>query len=177
MSGKLSKCLYVYNYTVIRPLITPSALNECLFMVHSFQNNCSTECHWTHVTQKSIEVLLYNKCHKINLSGPFGHFLFHVILTISYLRAWTFETSSLPKDSLRAPDQANCKYFSIYKSKLLRCLLGISPAGQNPCGGNYYYNYYHHHIIIIITKTNKLFKLSNWNPEKITSARIATRAC
>ena len=147
-------------------------------MVHSFQNNCSKECHWTRVTQKSIEVLLYNKCHKINLSGPFGHFLFHVILTISYLRAWTFETSPLPKDSLRAPDQANCKYFSIYKSKLLRCLPRISPAGQNPCGAIIIIIIIIIVIIIIIiTKTNKLLKLSNSNPEKITSARIATRAC
>ena len=157
MSGKLSKCLYVYNYTVIRPLITPSALNECLFMVHSFQNNCSTECHWTHVTQKSIEVGLYNKRHKINLSGPFRHFLFHLILTISYLRGWTFETSSLPNDSLRTlikqveiflgilTAHFNCKYFSKYKRKLLGCLLGISPSERNPCGGNYYYNYHHHH--------------------------------
>ena len=47
--------------------------------------------------QKSIEVWLYNKCHKINLSSPFEDFLFYIILTISYLWVWTIETSSLPK--------------------------------------------------------------------------------
>ena len=78
VSGKLSKC----------------------FLVHNFQNNCSTECHC--VTQKSIEVWLHNKCHKIYLRGPFGIFCFYVILTISYLRAQTIETSeSLPTDSSR----------------------------------------------------------------------------
>ena len=94
VSGKLSKCLYIHS----THLITSSALNECL-LVHNFQNNCSTECHC--VTQKSIEVWLHNKCHKIYLSGPFGIFCLYVILTISYLRAQTKETSSLPTDSSR----------------------------------------------------------------------------
>ena len=40
VSGKLSKCLCIYSYT---PLITSSALNECL-LVLNFQNSCSTEC-------------------------------------------------------------------------------------------------------------------------------------
>ena len=78
--------------------ITSFALNECP-LVHNFQNNCSTECHC--VTQKSIEVWLHNKCHKIYLSGPFGIFGLYVILTISYLRAQTIKTSSLPTDSSR----------------------------------------------------------------------------
>lgn len=43
-----------------------------------------------------------NKCHKINLSGLFGNFLFYVIPTISYLWAWTTETLSSPKDSMRS---------------------------------------------------------------------------
>lgn len=43
-----------------------------------------------------------NKCHKINLSGLFGNFLFYVIPAISYLWAWTIETSSSPKDSMRS---------------------------------------------------------------------------
>ena len=118
VSGKLSKCLYIHSYT---HLITSSALNECL-LVHNFQNNCSTECHC--VTQKSIEVWLHNACHKIYLSGPFGIFCLYVILTISYLRAQTIETSSLPTDSLRPLFKQieifsgiltvyiNCKYFS-----------------------------------------------------------------
>ena len=74
VSGKLSKVL----------------LNERL-LVHNFQNSCCTEYHWTHVTQKSIEIWLYNKCHEIRC----------VILTISYLRAWTIETSSSPNDSMK----------------------------------------------------------------------------
>ena len=32
-----------------------------------------------------FEIWLYYKCHKINLSGPFGYFLFDVILTTSYM--------------------------------------------------------------------------------------------
>ena len=30
----------------------------------------------------------------------------------------------------------NCKYFPSYTRELLECLLGISPSGRNPCGGN-----------------------------------------
>ena len=50
---------------------------------------------------KKYHVWLYNKCHEINLSDPLGYFLFYVILTISYFRAWTIEMSSLPNDSMR----------------------------------------------------------------------------
>ena len=74
VSGKLSKFL----------------LNERL-LVNNFQNSCSTENHWTHVTQKTIDLWLYNKCHKIP----------YVILTLSYLRARTIETSSSPNDSMK----------------------------------------------------------------------------
>ena len=45
--------------------------------------------------QKIIEVWLYNKCHKIYLSGPFGVFCLYIFLNISYLRERTIETSSL----------------------------------------------------------------------------------
>ena len=45
---------------------------------------------------KKYHVWVYNKCHEINLSDPLGYFLFYVILTISYFRAWTIEMSSLP---------------------------------------------------------------------------------
>ena len=31
----------------------------------------------------------------------------------------------------------NCKYFPWYTRELLECLLGISPSGRNPRGGNY----------------------------------------
>ena len=88
------------------------------------------------------------------VSGPFGIFLFYVILTISYLRAQTIETSSLPTDFWRPlfkqieifsilnckyfpVSTFNCKYFPQYTRELLECLLGISPSGRNPCGGNY----------------------------------------
>ena len=36
---------------------------------------------------------------------------------------------------LAAPVQANRDFF--YIDELLECLLGISPSGRNPCGGNY----------------------------------------
>ena len=103
-----SKCLYIHSYT---HLITLPALNECL-LVHNFQNS-STECHWQHVAQKSVEVRLHNKCHKIYLSGPFGIFCLYVTLTISYLRAQTIETSSLPTDSSR-PLFKQIKIFQAY---------------------------------------------------------------
>ena len=46
---------------------------------------------------------MYNKCHKINnLSGPLGHFLFYVILTISLL-AERHHYLTIP----RGPCQAN----------------------------------------------------------------------
>ena len=66
-----SPSVYKHSYThLITLFITSSALNECP-LVHNFQNNCSTGCHWWHVTQ----------------IGPFGIFCLYVmILTISYLR-------------------------------------------------------------------------------------------
>ena len=90
-----------------------------------------------------------NKCHKNYLSGPLGKFCLYVILTISYLRAQTTEASSLPTDSSQ-PLFKQIEIFSIltvwlYISavlslkctrELLECLLGISPSGRNPCGGN-----------------------------------------
>ena len=51
-------------------------------------------------------------CHKIYLSGPLRMFCLYVILTISYLRAQTIETSSLPTDSSR-PLFKQIKIFSI----------------------------------------------------------------
>ena len=60
---------------------------------------------------------------QIYLSSPYGIFCLYVILTISYLRAETIETSSLPTDSSRPlfkqikifsgilPLYFNCKYF------------------------------------------------------------------
>ena len=73
--------------------------------------------------------------------------MFYVILTISYLRAQTIETSSLPTDSSRPLFKQikifssiltvylNCKYCPYYTRELLGCLLGISPSWRNPCGG------------------------------------------
>ena len=60
---------------------------------------------------------------QIYLSSPYGIFCLCVILTISYLRAETIETSSLRTDSLQPlfkqikilsgilPVYFNCKYF------------------------------------------------------------------
>ena len=77
-------------------------------------------------------------------------FCLYVILTISYLRAQTIETSSLPTNSSRPLFKQieiffyidcmtvyfNCKYFPWYTRQLLGCLLRISPSGRNPCRGN-----------------------------------------
>ena len=58
------------------------------------------------------EIWLHNKCHKIYLSGPFGIFCLYVILTISYLRPQTIETSSLPTDSsCRGPCSNKSRFF------------------------------------------------------------------
>ena len=85
--------------------------------------------------QKSIEVRLYNKCHKINLSSPFAYFLFYITPTVPYLWVWTIETSSLPNYSMQPLIKQiqifsgiqtvyfNCKYFSLYTRELLGCLL------------------------------------------------------
>ena len=79
------------------------------------------------------EAWLHNKCHKIYLSGRFGIFYLYVILTISYLRAQTIETSSLPTDSSRPLFKQIeifsgiltvyfiCKYFPWYTRELLEC--------------------------------------------------------
>ena len=87
-----SPSVYIHSY---RHLITSSAPNECL-LVHTFQNKCCTECH------------------KIYVSGPFGIFCLYVILTISYLRAQTIETSSLPTDSSR-PCSSKSRFFLAYR--------------------------------------------------------------
>ena len=58
-----------------------------------------------------------DKCHKICLNGPFGIFCLYVILTISYLRAQTIETSSLPTDSSR-PLFKQIEIFSILTVRL-----------------------------------------------------------
>ena len=92
---------------------------------------------YTHLITSSA---LKKKRHKIHLSGLFGDFLFYVILTISYLRALTIETSLFPNDSIRPWSMKhieilsgiltvyfNFKYFSIHTHELL---------GPNPCGGN-----------------------------------------
>ena len=72
--------------------------------------------------------------------------MFYVILTISYLRAQTIETSSLPTDSSRPLFKHiaifsgiltvyfKCKYFPYYTRQLLGCLLWISPLGEIPAG-------------------------------------------
>ena len=66
---------------------------------------------------KSIEVWLYTKCQKINLSGSIGDFPSYVIRiltnSISYLWAWTIETSSLPNDSMR-PLIKRSRFFLAY---------------------------------------------------------------
>ena len=131
VSGKLSKCLYSYT-----PLVISYSLHDCHW-IHNFNFLRMS----LNTRKAKFEIWLYYcKCHKINLSGPFGYFLFDVILTTSYmyLREWTIETSSLPKDSLRPlikqieifsgvlTAYCNCKYFSMYTREILGCLLGAN---------------------------------------------------
>ena len=62
-----------------------------------------------------------------DLSGPFGIFCLYVILTISYLRAQTIETSSLPTDSSR-PLFKNIEIFSGILT------VYFAPLGEIPAG-------------------------------------------
>ena len=88
--------------------------------------------------------MIDDKCHKIYLSSPFGFSFLrhpnHLVLA---------GASSLPTNSSRPLFKQieiffwhiltvyfNCNYFPQYTSELLECLLGISPSGRNPCGGN-----------------------------------------
>ena len=57
---------------------------------------------------------------RIYLSGPFGILCLYVILTISYLRAQTVETSSLPTDSSR-PQFEQIEFFSNILTVYLNC--------------------------------------------------------
>ena len=73
--------------------------------------------------------------------------MFYAILTISYLRAQTIETSSLATDSSRPQFEQieifssiltvylNCKYCPIY-ARVTRVPPRDFASGQNPCGGN-----------------------------------------
>ena len=69
---------------------------------------------------KEYQSMTADKCHKIYLSGPFGIFRLYVILTISYLRAKTIETSSLPTDSSR-PLFEQIEIFSSILTVYLNC--------------------------------------------------------
>ena len=60
------------------------------------------------------------KCYKIYLTGPLTIFCLYVILTISYLRAQTIETSSLPTDSSR-PQFEQIEIFSSIQTVYLNC--------------------------------------------------------
>ena len=119
-------------------------------MVHNFQNSCSTDCLWTHVTQKSINVYANYKCHEINLSGALGVFLSYVILSNHLLLAGVQNRNDIidhyptipcsprsSKSRFFLTAYYNCKYFSLYTREVLGCLLGISPSRRNSCGGNY----------------------------------------
>ena len=123
-------------------------MTSVFYGAYNFQNSCSTECHWTHVAQKSINIHANYKCHKINLSGASGVFLSYVILSNHLLLAGVKNRNVIITQRFHAaPDQANrdffltayynCRYFSLYKREVLGCLLGISPSGRNSCGGNY----------------------------------------
>ena len=62
---------------------------------------------------KILVIIVIKILKKIYLSGPFWIFCLYVILTISYLRAQTIETSSLPTDSSR-PSSSKSRFFLVY---------------------------------------------------------------
>ena len=89
-----------------------------------------------------------NKCHKIYLGSPFG---FSVLRHPSHLVLAGANNRNviITYRFLAAPVQANrdffwhiltvhfnCNYFPQYTRELLEFLLGISPSGRNPYGGN-----------------------------------------
>ena len=96
---------------------------------------------------------MYNKSHKINLSGSFGHFVWrypkhiilagvnnrNVIITYRFLAPPVKANRDFLSGVLTV--YFNCKNFSTYTSELLGYLLGISPSGPNPCSGNNYYSF------------------------------------
>ena len=124
-------------YTVIRPLYLHLHLTS-VFRSTGFKTAALQKCYWIHVTRTSIELGLYNKCQKINQSGPFGYFLFKIILTISYLKRHYYSTipwglcfQQIEVFSGIPTAYFSCKYFPIYTRELLGCSLGISLS----CGG------------------------------------------
>ena len=101
------------------------------------------------MVELSIPKKSYVFCFSIltSFGSPFGILCLYVILTISYLRAQTIETSSLPTDSSQPLFKQieifssiltvcfNCKYFPQYTRELLECPFGISPSGRSTRGG------------------------------------------
>ena len=82
----------------------------------------------TYETPKSTELWLYNDCHKINPSGPFG------VTSTQRFRAACSSKSRYFPGILTA--YFNSKYFLLYTRELLGCLLGVSASGRNSCRGN-----------------------------------------
>ena len=94
--------------------------------------------------------------------GPFGNFLFYVILTISYCgrAAFSIETSSLPNDSAR-PLFRQIEIFLVDRLHILTASTFlyirmsyqdsslISASGRNPCGGTE-----HRKMLRVFFKTN-----------------------
>ena len=89
---------------------------------------------------------MYNKGHKIKLSGPFGDFVFDVILIKHLLLARANNRNviiTLPKDSMR-PLTKQIEIFSRILTVYFNCIYGRatrmpprdSPSGRNPCGDN-----------------------------------------
>ena len=72
-----SPSVYLHVLHSYTPLLTLSALNECL-LVHNFLNSCFTECHGTHLTQKiivtkeSVYIRKEFKSHRIDLEHQHG---------------------------------------------------------------------------------------------------------
>ena len=107
VSGKPSGWLH----TVIHPLYLYLGLRS-IFRSISFKTAAPKNV-TAHASRK--RVLKYDctvKCHKINISCPFWHILFYVILNISYMQACTIELSSLPNDSMQSLFLTKSRFFS-----------------------------------------------------------------
>ena len=100
------------------------------------------------IKRKIVRGMIYNKCHKIYPTSPFG---FSVLRHPNHLVPAGANNRNviITYRFLAAPIQANgdffwhiltvyfnCNYFPQYTRELLEYLLGISPSGRNPRGRN-----------------------------------------
>ena len=74
----------------------------------------------------------------------------------------------------------NCKYFPWYTRELLECLLGISPSGRNPYGGNNTItnkcNKFNHRVACENIRFSSLFPLETSPAAKSEEKRMFSQA-